>query len=154
MVARHKDDEALPVHHVVPGSQPGSTRSKPGQPAAYERPGEVRRIVARDRDPMSSSSSRSTAYPRQPVHLTGLEADGERFAGCAACASPTAASTCINAQTACRLPCLQRSTRRPERCATAARSWSGPQVATAGSARAGRCGARRPSRASSTTATK
>jgi hypothetical protein len=51
MVARHQDDEGLPVHHVV-FEVVARLHAQEGQvqPAAGERFGEIRRIVAGDRD--------------------------------------------------------------------------------------------------------
>ena len=82
MVARHQDDERLPVHHMVPEviarlhAQEGQV-----QPAAGERFGEIRRIVAGDRDlDVLQFVAQHMHRPRQPVHLVpGLEADGERL---------------------------------------------------------------------------
>ena len=82
MVARHQDDERLVVHHVVHevvarlDAQEGHV-----EPAADERLGEVRRIVAGDRDlDVLQFVAQHMHRPRQPVHLVpGLEADGERL---------------------------------------------------------------------------
>jgi hypothetical protein len=82
MVARHQDDQRLVVHHLVAqvegrlGAQEGHV-----EPAVDERLGEIRRIVALDRDlNVLQLVAQQMHRPRQPVHLmTGLEADGERL---------------------------------------------------------------------------
>ena len=82
MVAWHQDDERLPVYYVVPEviarlhAQEGQV-----QPAAGKRFGEIRRIVAGDRDlDVLQFVAQHVHRPRQPVHLVpGLEADGERL---------------------------------------------------------------------------
>jgi hypothetical protein len=80
MVARHQDDERLPVHHVVFEVE-ARLHAQEGkvEPAAGERFGEIRRIVAGDRDLNVLQFVAQHMYrPRQPVHLvSGLEADGE-----------------------------------------------------------------------------
>ena len=82
MVARHQDDQRLVVHHLVAQVE-GRLDAQEGQvePAADERLGEIRRIVARDRDlDVLQFVAQHMHGPRQPVHLvTGLEADGERL---------------------------------------------------------------------------
>jgi hypothetical protein len=82
MVARHQDDERLPVHDVVPEIV---ARLHPHeghvQPAARERFGEIRRIVTGDLDlDVRHFIAQHMHRLRQPVNLVpGLEADGERL---------------------------------------------------------------------------
>ena len=82
MVARHQDDQRLVVHHLVAQIE-GRLDTQEGhvEPAADQRFGEVRRIVARDRDLDALQLIAQHMHgARQPVHLvTGLEADGERL---------------------------------------------------------------------------
>jgi len=79
MVARHQDDQRLVVHYLVAQVE-GRLDAQEGhvEPAAGERLGEVRRIVARDRDlDVFQLVAQQMHGPRQPVHLvTGLELCG------------------------------------------------------------------------------
>jgi len=65
MVTRHQNDQRLVVHHLVAQVE-GRLDAQEGhvEPAADERLGEVRRIVARDVTWMFFSSSRSTCMAR------------------------------------------------------------------------------------------
>ena len=85
MVARHQDDEWLPVHHVVLEVVARlDAQECEVQSAADERFGKVRRVVARDRDlDVLQFVVQHVHRLRQPVHLVaGLEADGERLLLC------------------------------------------------------------------------
>jgi hypothetical protein len=82
MVARHQHDERLPVHHAVPEVVGRlHAQESQAQPAAGERFGEIRRVVAGDRDlDVLQFVVQHMHRLRQPVHLVpGLEADGERL---------------------------------------------------------------------------
>ena len=82
MVVRHEDDERLAIDHLVLEVVAGLD-AKEGQiePAAGECFGEVRRVVAGDRDlDVLQLVVQHLHRGRQPVHLVpGLEADGERL---------------------------------------------------------------------------
>jgi hypothetical protein len=84
MVVGHQHDQRLPVDHVVVqvvvrlGAHEGEVEA-----AAGERFGEIRRIVAGDRDvDVAELVMHQLHRLREPAHLEpGLEADGERLLG-------------------------------------------------------------------------
>lgn len=81
VVGGHQDDERLAVHYVV-GEVVARLDAEEGQvqAAAGESFGEIRRVVAGDRDlDAGQLVAQNVHRPGQPVHLVpGLEADGER----------------------------------------------------------------------------